>query len=430
MIERPVYLERLASRRENGLVKVISGVRRCGKSFLMSQIFQPYLVRDGVEEERIVTIDLDEIANARYRNPLELDAYIRSRLSGKSMHYVFIDEVQMVSAIPNPYTSTGEPITFVDVVLGLMKLPNVDLYLTGSNSKMLSSDIVTQFRGRNDEVRVAPLSYAEFSSSEAGRGRHVWRDYWTYGGMPLVASLDGHEKKAAYLKNLFQETYLKDIVERNDVRNETSVLDDLLDYTASAVGSLTSPDKLAKTFKSRRGIGISSETVERYLDYFKDSFLVNEAKRYDVKGRKYIGSPKKYYYCDAGLRNAKLNFRQLEENHIIENIVYNELLHRGYSVDVGAVTEHFKTQEGKSRRRQLEVDFVANRVDARYYVQVALNIDSPEKRDQETASLRRIGDSFKKIVVVKDDIIPWHDERGVLYVGIEEFLLNEKAIDL
>ncbi len=432
MIERKKYLERLISKKDNGLVKVITGIRRCGKSYLLFNIYKSYLKSIGVEDECIICLALDDDENIKYRNPLELGKYIRSLTSDDSKtYYVFLDEIQKVVTIQNPYIEGIEDkIGFVDVVLGLMKRENVDVYVTGSNSKMLSSDILTEFRGRGDEIRVNPLSFEEFYNAFDGDKRDAWPEYYTYGGLPLVMKRKGHEEKAKYLQSLFDKIYLGDIIERNKILNDKSVLDDILNIVSSSVGSLTNAGKIAKTFKSERQVNISDDTVSRYLDFFIDAFMLYKANRYDVKGRKYIGSPLKYYFSDVGLRNARLNFRQQEENHIMENIIYNELCNRDFSVDVGLVEYCYKDENKKSKRTQLEIDFVANKGSKKYYVQSALTIADEEKRAQEIRSLKRVGDSFKKIVVVKDNIIPWHDDDGILYIGIEHFLLDENAMDM
>ncbi len=430
-IQRDRYLNKLIRRRENGMVKVITGIRRCGKSYLLFELFHQYLNSTGVSDENIIELALDDDQNFRYRNPLELGQYIRSMLTDKTKtYYVLLDEIQKVADIPNPYLpGTEEKIGFVDVLLGLMKIKNVDLYVTGSNSKMLSTDILTEFRGRGDEVRINPLSYQEFYSAYTQDKRNAWRDFFTFGGMPLVLSQKTAEDKSRYLHTLFDKIYLDDIMSRHSISNEKPILDDLLDIVSSSVGSLTNPSKIQKTFASVKGISIADDTLSRYLDYFIDAFLLYKAKRYDVKGRKYIGSPMKYYYSDVGLRNARLNFRQQEETHIMENILYNELRIRDFDVDVGIVTLNTRDENGKSKRASREDDFVANRGSQRYYIQSAFAIPDEEKRKQETASLNGIGDSFRKIVVVRDNIIPWHDVKGILYIGIEEFLLDEAAMD-
>ncbi len=425
-IERKEYLEQLICKKQNGMVKVITGIRRSGKSYLLKEIYREYLLANGISEEQIIILDLDEIGNARYRNPFEMDAYIRSKISDSSkMFYVFIDEIQKSSEVVNPYTNDpNEPITFVDTILGLQKLKNVDLYVTGSNSKMLSSDVLTMFRGRGDEIRIRPLSYSEFYNAYPDDKRHAWRDYWTYGGMPYVLSLSSHKEKSDYLQGLFSKIYLKDVLERNNVKNDALVLEDLLNYLSSSIGSLTNPTNLARTFASEKNIRISNYTIDKYIGYFEDSFLVEKAERYDVKGRKYISTPLKYYFADPGLRNAKLNFRQMEENHIMENIIFNELIHRGFNVDVGVVEINGKDENGKSYRKQLEIDFVANSGSNRYYIQSALNTDSKEKMEQESSSLLKVNDSFRKIIVQKDDIVSWNDDNGILHVSIEQFLLD------
>lgn len=432
MIERKKYLDKLISRKQNGLVKVITGIRRCGKSYLLFNIYKDYLKSIGVEDECIICLALDDDENIRYRNPLELGKYIRSLTADESKeYYVFLDEIQKVVTIQNPYVEGVEDkISFVDVVLGLMKRENIDVYVTGSNSKMLSSDILTEFRGRGDEIRVNPLSFAEFYNAFEGDKRDAWQEYYTYGGLPLVLAKKGHEEKAKYLSTLFDTIYLSDIMDRNSLAHEKNLLDDILNLISSSIGSLTNANKIANTFRSERQISVSHATVSKYLDYLIDSFLIYSASRYDVKGRKYIGSPYKYYFSDVGLRNARLNFRQQEENHIMENIIYNELCVRDFSVDVGIVEYCYKDAEKKSKRAYLEIDFIANKGSKKYYVQSALTVADEEKREQEIRSLKRVGDSFKKIVVVKDNIIPWHDDDGILYIGIEQFLLDENAMDM
>lgn len=432
MIQRQRYLDKLINKKENGMVKVITGIRRCGKSYLLFEIYREYLKSIGVDEDHIIALALDDDENIRYRNPLELGQYIRSLLVDKDkMYYVFLDEIQKVATIPNPYVPGGdEKVGFVDVLLGLMKIKNIDLYVTGSNSKMLSSDILTEFRGRGDEIRVNPLSYREFYDAHGEDKRHAWRDYFTYGGMPLVLLQRTSQDKSKYLHDWFDKIYLDDIMARHKISYDKYVLDDLLDIVASSVGSLTNPIKIANTFSSLKGLSVTNDTIGKYLDYFIDAFMLYKAKRYDVKGRKQIGSPLKYYYSDVGLRNARLNFRQQEENHILENIIYNELRVREFDIDVGIVGVITRLEEGKSKREQYEVDFVANRGSRRYYIQSAFAIPDEAKREQETRPLIKIQDSFKKIVVVREDIEPWHDDNGILYIGIEQFLLDETAMDL
>ena len=432
MIERKKYLDKLISRKQNGLVKVITGIRRCGKSYLLFNIYKEYLKSIGVEDECIICLALDDDENIRYRNPLELGKHIRSLTDDESKdYYVFLDEIQKVVTIQNPYIEGAEDkISFVDVVLGLMKHDNIDLYVTGSNSKMLSSDILTEFRGRGDEIRVNPLSFAEFYNAFEGDRHDAWKEYYTYGGLPLVLAKKTHEEKARYLQTLFDTIYLSDIMDRNSLVHEKNLLDDILNIISSSIGSLTNANKITNTFKSERQVNISNFTVSKYLDFLIDAFLIYKASRYDVKGRKYIGSPYKYYFSDVGLRNARLNFRQQEENHIMENIIYNELCGRDFNVDVGVVEYCYKDEEKKSKRAHLEIDFVANKGSKKYYVQSALTVADEEKREQEVRSLNRVGDSFKKIVVVKDNVIPWHDDNGILYIGIEQFLLDETAMDM
>ncbi|MCI6561822.1 MAG: ATP-binding protein [Ruminococcus sp.] len=432
MIERKKYLDKLISRKQNGLVKVITGIRRCGKSYLLFNIYKEYLKSIGVEDECIICLALDDDENIRYRNPLELGKHIRSLTDDESKdYYVFLDEIQKVVTIQNPYIEGAEDkISFVDVVLGLMKHDNIDLYVTGSNSKMLSSDILTEFRGRGDEIRVNPLSFAEFYNAFEGDRHDAWQEYYTYGGLPLVLAKKTHEEKARYLQTLFDTIYLSDIMDRNSLVHEKNLLDDILNIISSSIGSLTNANKITNTFKSERQVNISNFTVSKYLDFLIDAFLIYKASRYDVKGRKYIGSPYKYYFSDVGLRNARLNFRQQEENHIMENIIYNELCGRDFNVDVGVVEYCYKDEEKKSKRAHLEIDFVANKGSKKYYVQSALTVADEEKREQEVRSLNRVGDSFKKIVVVKDNVIPWHDDNGILYIGIEQFLLDETAMDM
>lgn len=430
MYPREQYLKEIISKKDNGRIKIITGLRRSGKSVLLFQLYREWLLGEGVKEDQIIALALDILENARYRNPLELDKHIRDHMTDpKKRYYIFIDEIQFVSEIQNPYVDNKDArITFIDVILGFMQMDNADVYVTGSNSKMLSSDILTQFRDRGDEIRVYPLSFAEFYNEYEGDKRGAWQDYYTYGGMPFAISLESHEEKSRYLKDLFDRTYIKDVLERHEIKNDTEVLDILLDVLASGIGSLTNPSKLANTFKSERQIGIGSETIEKYIGYFEESFLIEKAIRYDVKGRKYIGTPAKYYYTDPGLRNARLGFRQLEETHIMENILYNDLIRRGMNVDVGVVEYNTKDADGKKIRKQLEVDFVVNKGDKRFYIQSALSIADPEKKEQEIASLKRIPDSFAKIVVVRDYLKPQQDENGFTYVGIEQFLLNEDLL--
>ena len=432
MLQRKQYLEKLIEKKDNGRVKVITGLRRCGKSVLLFDLYRNYLLDHGVEQSQIIALALDVLANSRYRNPIELDGFIRKRIADNGKrYYVFIDEIQNVSEIQNPYVDDpGAKIGFIDVILGFMQMSNVDVYVTGSNSRMLSSDVLTQFRDRGDEIRVYPLSFAEFYEAYDGDKREAWQDYYTYGGMPYVLQLDTHEKKSSYLRDLLTRTYIKDVLERHDIRNESGKLEILLDVLASGVGSLTSPSRLSNTFDTEWKTKISPDTIDLYIGYFVDAFLISKSSRYDVKGRRYLQSPSKYYYCDLGLRNARLNFRQLEENHLMENALYNDLVRRGYDVDVGIIEKNGKNREGKSYRQNLEIDFVVNRGSRRHYIQCALDVDDPAKRSQELEPLRRIPDSFGKYVVVKGYMKPWTDDLGIRYVGIEQFLLDDDPLSI
>lgn len=432
IIKRDKYVNQLIRKKQNGLVKIITGIRRCGKSYLLFELYHAYLKSIGVEDNYIIKLSLDDDVNAKYRNPLELGQYIRHLITDKDMDYfIFLDEIQQVKEIKNPYLEDpNEKISFVDVLLGLMKIKNADIYVTGSNSKMLSSDIVTQFRDRGDEIRLYPLCFKEFYDAFPGNKDHAWKEYYTYGGLPRVMSLSTHKDKSDYLQNLFKNTYMKDVIDRHKIRNDKQILDDLINIISSAVGSLTNPKKLSDTFKATNKTSINSTTIDIYLDYFEEAFIIDVARRYDIKGKKYIGTPVKYYFTDIGLRNARLNFRQQEENHIMENVLFVELKARGYNVDVGVVEYRHLDKNGKDVRSQLEVDFVANDGGKIYYIQSALRVDEEGKRKQEINSLRRIPDSFKKIVVVKDDIMPWNDDNGILYIGIKDFLLDADAINM
>lgn len=410
-IERNLYLNKIINRRENGLIKIITGIRRCGKSYLLDPLFKNYLLADGVKEDHIIKLELDRVENEKYRDSKVLNEYIRSLIKDKDMYYVILDEIQLVKG-------------FEFVLNGLLYEKNIDVYVTGSNSKFLSSDIITEFRGRGDQIKVNPLSFAEFSSAFDGDKYEAWNEYVTYGGMPLILSKKNDEEKSQYLKELFEQTYIKDIVERNNIQR-IDILDNLINMLASSVGSLTNPQKLYDTFKSNGEKELSLNTINSYIADIEDSFIVNKSTRYDIKGKKYIQTPQKYYFSDIGLRNARLNFRQQEENHLMENIIYNELLIRGYNVDVGVVEVR---EEGK--RKQLEVDFVCNLGNKRYYIQSALNLDTKEKTIQESRSLNNIGDSFKKIIVVKDNIKLWRTDDGIVIMGIQEFLLNKDSLDL
>ena len=376
---------------------------------------------------QIISIALDDDINMRYRNPMELSSLIREKTSNTDTEfYVLLDEIQMVEEVDNPFLpkGNGAKITFVDVLLGLRNLPNVDVYVTGSNSKMLSSDVATAFRDRGEEIHITPLTYDEFYAAYQKDKRFAWREFMTYGGMPFALSKSSHEEKSLYLKDLFRLTYIRDVIERNKLKANVETLDELLNVVASAVGSLSNPTRLANTFLSVKNLKVKNETIAFYLDCFIDAYILSKAYRYDIKGRSYIDTPLKYYFADVGLRNARLNFRQQEENHIMENIIYNELIARGFFVDVGVVEYNYKDAEGKNKRSQLEVDFVVNKADRRYYIQSALTIASEDKRLQEIGSLNRIADNYTKIVVVRDSILPYNDENGVQYINVEDFLLD------
>lgn len=415
-IKRDLYLDRLIRRENNGLIKVVTGVRRCGKSYLLFNLFHNYLIEKGVAEDHIIEVALDDRSNKELRDPDQMLAYLKTGIKDKETYYIILDEVQLLSE-------------FEDVLNSLLHIRNADVYVTGSNSKFLSSDVITEFRGRGDEIRMYPLSFREFSSAYPDSEEYAWEDYYTYGGLPLILTRATDEEKAEYLINLFQKVYLSDIIDRHKIRNREE-LDELVDILASAVGSLTNPLKLSKTFKSVKNKNISDKTLKKYIDYLTDAFLVSKAVRYDIKGRKYIGSPTKFYFEDVGLRNARLNFRQTEENHIMENIIYNELRIRGYRVDVGLVEVFGKNTENKTEKKHLEVDFVATKGSEKYYIQSAFAMPTDEKRKQEERPLNAIGDSFKKIIVVKDNIKPRRDEMGIVTMGIRRFLLNKNSLEL
>lgn len=426
-IERNKYLKRLVDKQFNGLVKVITGIRRSGKSYLLFNIYKDYLLSTGVSDNQIIALSLDEAQNAQYRNPLELDQYIRSKLSPEVKYFLFIDEIQFVQKIPNPYLP-NDFVTFYDVLNGLLKLNNVDIYVTGSNSRMLSRDILTEFRGRSDEIHVLPLTFAEFMSVYNGDKYDGLLDYCAFGGLPAVALMSKDEDKSKYLINLFKETYVRDIVERNKVKND-SELEELLNVLASSIGSLTNPSKLANTFKSVKNVdligGASKPTIKKYLDYLEDAFIIHSAMRYDVKGKKYISTPVKYYFEDVGLRNARLNFRQLEYNHIMENVVYNELRFRGYNVDVGVVEISEKQPNNVYSRKQLEIDFVANLGSSKHYIQFAYKMPVDEKVAQEQRPLLSVDDFFKKTLIVGERTRQTSTDKGIAVIDIYDFLLNE-----
>ena len=415
---------------DNGRVKIITGLRGSGKTYLLFSLFREYLLESGVGEDQIIGLSLDDADNAKYRNPFELNNLVKERIADKRKRYfVLIDEIQRVAEVPNPYVpDPSEKITFIDVVLGWMKIPNADVYVTGSYAKMLSKDVPTQFRDRGDEIRLHPLSYAEVYEHYQGDKRGAWRDYYTYGGMPLVWSMENPEEKRRYLRNLFSGTYIRDILERHRIKNDGEVLESLLGALAAGMGSLTNPRRISRIFASEQNLKVAPDTITAYLGYFLDAFLIQKADRYDVKRRKCMKTPVKYFFSDPGLRNAILGFSNLEEKRLMESILCNDLLRRGFDVDVGVVEQNTRDASGNNIRKQLEVDFVVNRGDERYYIQSALSIADPDKRKQEIASLIRIPDFFRKIVVVKDYIMPWQDDYGIRYVGIEDFLLDESLI--
>lgn len=415
-IKRDLYLKKLIKGRENGLIKIITGIRRCGKSYLLSQLFRDWLLSQGMPESRILHIPLDDRQNAPLRDPDEFLRYLKSNTS-ESEHYVLmIDEVQLME-------------DFVGVLNGLLYRPGFDVYVTGSNSKFLSSDIVTEFRGRGDEIRMYPLSFSEIRTAFGGDLSALWKSYYTYGGLPQVVLLGDPQKQTQYLENLTSTVFLRDILERHHVKNEPE-LEELLRILASSIGALMNPTKLANTFKSLKNLTITNKTISKYLGYFVDSYLVEKANRYSVKGKKYINTLCKYYFSDLGLRNAALNFRQLEESHLMENAIYNELLVRGFRVDVGMVEVRVQSNDKRPIRKQLEVDFIAEFAEQRYYIQSALAIPGEEKYRQETASFRRIDDSFKKILIVRDDIMPYTNDDGYLIVGLFDFLINPNLTPL
>jgi hypothetical protein len=426
IIRRDHYLRRLVDKKENGLVKVITGIRRCGKSFLLFNLFYDYLIESGVKEDQIISIALDDDTFVQYREPEALSEYIRSQIINKDLYYILIDEVQY--AIAREELKDPENIRLYNVLNGLLRLRNVDIYVTGSNLKMLTKDILTAFRGRSDEIRVYPISFKEYYSFVGGDKSDAYEEYALYGGMPLVLSKKNDAEKMSYLQTLFTEVYFKDIIERYDI-GLPDVLTELTDALCSSVGSLTNVNKIKNTLQTVKNIQVSNTTLSNYLDYLSESFLFSNAKRYDVKGKKYFEYPSKYYCTDIGLRNARLNFRQQEETHIMENIIYNELLCRGYSVDVGVV-EITETSAGKKTKKQCEIDFVLNRGAKKYYIQSALSVSEQNKLETELRPLKNTKDFFKKILISKTSMKPWTDEDGILHLGLYEFLINEDSLEL
>ena len=415
-IRRDIYLNKLISKKHNGLIKVVTGMRRCGKSYLLFNLFKEYLVNEGVNENHIIEIAFDSFENRKYRDPEVLFPYLMEKIADKEMYYVLLDEVQMLD-------------DFESVLNSLGRKKNVDVYVTGSNAKFLSKDIITEFRGRGDEVHMYPLTYSEFMSVYDGDKQEGWRDYVLFGGIPLVLGFETADQKSDFLKSLFEETYISDITGRNNIRNKAE-LEELLNILSSAIGSLTNPSKLSATFKSVKNKTISKDTIIKYIDYLKDSFLIDSAIRYDIKGKKYIKTPSKYYFTDLGLRNVRLNFRQVEETHAMENIIFNELKVRGYNVDVGVVVMNEVDKNGKKVRKQLEVDFVCNKGSKRFYIQSAYALPDKEKMEQEQRSLGNTGDGFKKIIITKDAVAPLYNDEGILVMSVYDFLLNPDSMEI
>lgn len=414
-IKRNSYLKQLISGKQNGLIKIVTGIRRCGKSYLLFKIFRNHLLEQGVTPDHIISLALDDILNEEYCDPTKLVLYIKENIKDSQIHYVLLDEVQMVD-------------NFVGALNSLLHIDNVDVYVTGSNSKFLSSDIATEFRGRGDEIRIYPLSFSEFLSEYNGDKNDAWRDYITYGGLPLILSLESSQQKSNYLHNLYQTVYLKDLIDRNGIKKAVE-FDALTKVMASSIGSPCNPNKLSNTFKSVSNTDLSSITIDNYLGFLQDAFLLEKASRYDIKGKKYIGTLSKYYFVDMGLRNCLLGFRQIEETHLMENVIYNELRSRGYLVDVGVVETRTRTENQGMLRKQLEIDFVVNNGSKRYYIQSALSLPNEEKIEQEMASLKNVSDSFQKIIIVKDNIVPHHNESGILFINLYDFLLNREILE-
>ena len=427
-IQRDSYLNQLISYRFDGLVKVITGIRRCGKSYLLKKLYKDYLLNHQVKEEQIISIELDLAKDIQFRDPLHLSSFVREKLSGTTEeHYLFIDEIQMSDEVPNPYNFEGKKISFYDALNDLRSIPNLDVYVTGSNSKMLSSDILTEFRGRSDEIRVHPLSFSEYYSAVGGDKNEAFDDYAFYGGMPLVLSRPNELAKMQYLKSLFSEVYIKDIVERKKIERQ-DILEQILDLLCSSIGSLTNPAKLANTLQSKQGISVSPNTIRAYIGHLEDAFLFSESKRYDVKGKAYFDSPNKYYSEDIGLRNARIGFRQQEMTHIMENILYNELMVRQFSVDVGVVYAREKNEKGNSVRTAREIDFVVNSGGKRTYIQSAYAMPTEEKTEIELRPFSLTGDSFPKVLVRRDIGKRWYDDYGVLHINLIDFLLDKTVI--
>ena len=415
-IKRDHYLEQLKERENNNLIKVITGLKCSGKSYLLFNLFYNYLIEKGIKKSHIITIALDDLSNERLRDPYVILEYLKNCIKDNNSYYIFLDEIQYLNR-------------FEEVLNSLLHIKNVDVYVTGNNSKLLSKDVITEFRGRGDEIRVYPLSFKEFYSVYNGTVDEAWDDYFNYGGMPLVLSYKDDSRKADYIKGLFDKVYISDILERHNIKNKVE-LNELLDILSSNIGSLTNPLKLSKIFSSEKENKISDKTINRYIEYLEDAFLISKVQRYDIKGKKYINTPYKYYFEDIGLRNARLNFRQVEENHVMENIIYNELKVRGYSVDVGIVNVYDYDRKGKRILKNYEVDFIASKGNNKYYIQSAFSIENISKLKQETNSLNNIRDSFKKIIIVRNNIKAKKDENGITTIGIYNFLLDENSLDL
>ncbi|MCD7773869.1 MAG: ATP-binding protein [Ruminococcus sp.] len=415
VIKRDLYLNKLISKKHNGLIKVITGVRRCGKSYLLFNLFKAHLEEEGIDKNHIIEIAFDAFENKRYQDPYVLMPYLKEQIADSKMYYVLLDEVQLL----------GE---FEAVLNSLIRMENVDVYVTGSNARFLSKDVITEFRGRGDEVHMYPLSFSEFMSVYSGSKQDGWNEYMLYGGLPLVLRFKTPEEKIQFLKSLFEETYISDIVGRHKIRNRAE-LEELLNILSSGIGSLTNPSKLSATFKSVKQKTISKTTIGNYIDYLCDSFLIDRAVRYDIKGRKYIDTPVKYYFTDSGLRNARLNFRQLEETHTMENIIFNELKIRGFNVDVGVIVQNDMSDGGNCARKQLEIDFVCNKGSKRFYIQSAYAIPDRAKMEQEQRSLMLTGDCFKKIIITKEAPAPYYNDDGVLVMSVYDFLLNPDSLE-
>ena len=415
-IRRDIYLNKLISKKHNGLIKVVTGMRRCGKSYLLFNLFKEHLIEEGIDKDHIIEMAFDSFESKKYRDPEVLYPYLMERLTDDDMYYILLDEVQLLD-------------DFESILNSLGRKKNVDVYVTGSNAKFLSKDIITEFRGRGDEVHMYPLTFSEFMSVYQGDKSEGWKEYVLFGGIPLVLGFETADQKSDFLKSLFEETYISDITGRNNIRNKAE-LEELLNILSSAIGSLTNPSKLSATFKSVKNKTISKDTIIKYIDYLKDSFLIDSAIRYDIKGKKYINTPSKYYFTDLGLRNARLNFGQVEETHAMENIIFNELKARGFNVDVGVVVMNEVDKSGKKIRKQLEVDFVCNKGSKRYYIQSAYALQDKTKMEQEQRSLINTGDGFKKIIITKDAVAPLYNDEGVLIMSVYDFLLNLDSMDI